>query len=238
LQAGGKVVDLYGSPSPNLVDWFGRGVLDLIAGSFLDTITSFRNAGTRTAPKLEAGELLRINGETLRMNLCMIQPRVVYWHDDGRPSLIVGEEDGTVAFIENLAPRGQPPRLAPPRYFEQVDLYLKSGALARPVVADWNGDGLPDLIVGNSAGYLQYFENVGDRRAPAFLNRGYLEAGGRVIRHMAGPNGSVQGPPEAKWGYTNPWVADWDLDGDLDILVNDIRGEVVCYQNIGSNRFG
>jgi hypothetical protein len=48
----------------------------------------------------------------------------------------------------------------------------------------------------------------------------------------------VQGPAEAKWGYTNPWVADWDLDGDLDILVNDIRGEVVCYQNIGSNRFG
>lgn len=234
LQAGGKVVDLYGSPSPNPVDWFGRGVLDLIAGSFLDTITLFRNAGTRTAPKLEAGELLRINGETLRMNLCMIQPRVVYWHDDGRPSLIVGEEDGTVAFIENLAPRGQPPRLAPPRYFEQVDPYLKSGALARPVVADWNGDGLPDLIVGNSAGYLQYFENVGDRRAPAFVNRGYLEAGGRVIRHMAGPNGSVQGPAEAKWGYTNPWVADWDLDGDLDILVNDIRGEVVWYQNIGS----
>jgi hypothetical protein len=238
LQAGGKVVDLYGSPSPNPVDWFGRGVLDLIAWSFLDAITLFWNAGTRTAPKLEAGELLRINGETLRMNLCMIQPRVVYWHDDGRPSLIVGEEDGTVAFIENLAPRGQPPRLAPPRYFEQVDPYLKSGALARPVVADWNGDGLPDLIVGNSAGYLQYFENVGDRRAPAFVNRGYLEVGGRVIRHMAGPNGSVQGPAEAKWGYTNPWVADWDLDGDLDILVNDIRGEVVWYQNIGSNRFG
>lgn len=234
LQAGGRVIDLYGSPAPNPVDWFGRGVLDLIGGSFLDTITLFRNLGTRREPRLAAGELLRVDGKILRMDLCMIQPRVVYWHVDGRASLIVGEEDGAVAFLENTAPRGEAPRLAPPRYFQQLDPYLKSGALVRPVVADWNGDGRPDLITGNSAGYLQYFENIGTREAPVFVNRGYLEAGGRVIRRQAGPNGSVQGPAEAKWGYTNPWVADWDLDGDLDILVNDIRGEVVWYRNVGT----
>jgi hypothetical protein len=39
---------------------------------------------------------------------------------------------------------------------------------------------------------------------------------------MAGPNGLVQGPDEAKWGYTNISVADWDLDGRLGILVNDV----------------
>ena len=94
------------------------------------------------------------------------------------------------------------------------------------------------LSWGTRRGISSTSKTLGDRRAPAFVNRGYLEAGGRVIRHMAGPNGSVQGPAEAKWGYTNPSVADWDLDGDLDILVNDIRGEVVCYPNIGSNRFG
>jgi hypothetical protein len=38
-------VDQYGSPSPNPVDWFGRGRWDLIAGSFLDSITLFRNSG-------------------------------------------------------------------------------------------------------------------------------------------------------------------------------------------------
>jgi hypothetical protein len=51
---------------------------------------------------------------------------------------------------------------------------------------------------------------------------------------MAGKNGSIQGPAEAKWGYSNPSVGDWDLDGLPDILVNDILGEVVWYRNIGS----
>ncbi len=234
LSAGGEVLDLFGSPAPNPVDWFGRGVLDLIGGSFLDTVTIFRNVGTRTDPRLAAGERVQAGGRPLQMDLCMIQPRVVRWHGDGRPSLIVGEEDGTVSLFENTAPAGSEPRLAEPRYFEQVDPYVKSGALSRPVAVDWNGDGRLDLIAGNSAGYLQYFENTGEAGAPVFVDRGYLKADGKVIRRMAGPNGSVQGPAEAKWGYSNPSVADWDLDGKLDILVNDIWGAVLWYRNIGT----
>ncbi|MBI4876263.1 MAG: VCBS repeat-containing protein [Acidobacteria bacterium] len=231
VEAGGKPIDQYGAPAPNPVDWNGDGKLDLRAGSFIDRITLFRNTG-----RLRAGEPVRAGGRPLRMELCMIQPRVVSWHNDGRPSLIVGEEDGRIALLENRAPRGEEPDLAPPRYFEQVDPYVKSGALARPVAADWNGDGKLDLLAGNSAGFLQYFENVGTAAAPAFEDRGYLKTGGQTIRHMAGPNLSVQGPAEEKWGYTNLSVADWDLDGKLDILVNDITGAVVWYRNIGTAR--
>ncbi len=164
----------------------------------------------------------------------MIQPRVVSWHKDGRPSLIIGEEDGTVALLENLEPRGREPRFATPKHFDQIDPFMKSGALSRPVAVDWNGDGKLDLIVGNSAGYIQYFENLGTKTTPAFVDRGNLKAAGKTIRHMAGPNGSIQGPAEAKWGYTNPSVADWDLDGKPDILVNDITGAIVWYRNIGT----
>ena len=232
LQAGGKPIDQYGSPSPNPVDWFGRGRLDLIAGEFLDQITLFRNTGGALA----GGVKLNAGGKPLRMDLCMIEPRVVSWHPDGRPSLLVAEEDGSVSLAENLAPRGQEPRLAAPRKLEQIDPYLKSGALSRPVAVDWNGDGRLDIISGNSAGYIQYFENVGSREQAAFEDRGYLKAAGKTIRNMAGPNGSIQGPAEAKWGYTNPWVADWDLDGKLDLIVNDIWGAVVWYRNIGTRQ--
>jgi len=230
VSAGGRPIDLRGSPCPNPVDWFGSGRLDLIGGDFVDTVTIFRNNGHG----LDAGRKLTVDGRLLKFDLCMIQPRVVSWHADGRPSLLVGEEGGGVSLVENLAPRGREPRLAPPRYLEQLDPYVKSLSLVRPVACDWNGDGLLDLIAGNSGGYLQYFENTGSRKTPAFTDRGYLTASGRVIRVTAGPNGSVQGPIEEKWGYSNPSVADWDLDGKLDILVNDIWGKVVWYRNSGA----
>ncbi len=230
LTAGGKPIDQYGSPAPNPVDWFGSGRLDLVLGNFVDRVFVARNNGNGLDPVVP----LQAAGKDIRLDLCMIQPRVVAWHSDGRPSLVVGEEDGTVAFFENTAPRPNPPQLAAARYFEQVDPYVKSGALSRPVAVDWNGDGRLDIISGNSAGYIQFFENTGTAQAPAFEDRGYLQAGGEVIRRMAGPNGSVQGPAEEKWGYTNPSVADWDLDGRLDLIVNDITGAVVWYRNVGS----
>jgi hypothetical protein len=146
----------------------------------------------------------------------------------------VAEEDGTITLFANTAHKGDEPKLAPGRPLMQVDPYVKSGALSRPVAVDWNGDGLLDIITGNSAGYIQFFQNTGTKTEPRFTDRGYLKAGGEVIRRMAGPNGSVQGPAEEKWGYSNPAVADWDLDGKLDLLVNDIWGDPVWYRNSGA----
>src|SRR5690606_9479004 len=57
---------------------------------------------------------------------------------------------------------------------------------------------------------------------------------GREIRVLAGYNGSIQGPAEAKWGYTTPSVADWNGDGLLDIIINSILGKLVWFENIGT----
>lgn len=55
-----------------------------------------------------------------------------------------------------------------------------------------------------------------------------------MLRIMAGPNGSIQGPCEAKWGYTTLSVADWDHDGRPDLVVNSIWGKVVWFRNVGT----
>ena len=97
-----------------------------------------------------------------------------------------------------------------------------------------DGDGDDDIVSGNTAGYIGFFENLGGGARPRWATGRLLKADGEVIRIQAGKNGSIQGPCEAKWGYTTLSVADWDHDGLSDILVNSIWGEVLWYRNVGS----
>jgi hypothetical protein len=232
IEAGGKPVDVFGMPSPNLADFDGDGDLDLLCGEFIDGFTYFPNVGTRKDPKYAAGRRL-----PLRMDLCMIVPVAVDWDGDGDTDLVVGEEDGRVALIEHTGKvKGGLPVFAPPRHFQQQAEDVKFGALVTPVSFDWDGDGDEDLICGNTAGYVGFIENLDGKPAPRWAAPRYLEADGRVIRIMAGPNGSIQGPCERKWGYTTLSVADWNHDGLPDLVVNSIWGKVVWFANVGTRK--
>lgn len=126
------------------------------------------------------------------------------------------------------------PQFLPPVFFRQKAKYLKFGALSTPFSFDWDSDGDEDLICGNTAGYIGFIENLGlNGQRPKWAKPVYLKADGKVIRIMAGYNGSIQGPCEAKWGYTALNVADWDHDGLADIVVNSILGKIVWFKNVG-----
>ena len=239
LQADGQTLDTFGCPTPNLEDFDRDGDLDLLCGEFLDGFTYFRNIGTRTEPRFAAGQRLHDrSGAEVRMDLEMIVPIAFDWDKDGDLDLVVGDEDGRVAFVENTGKFDdrRVPTFSPPRYFQQEADTLKCGALATPVGADWDGDGDTDIISGNTAGYIELFENLSGPRVtqPKWHSPRRLEVNGKPFRIMAGPNGSIQGPAEAKWGYTTLNVADWDLDGDLDLVVNSILGDVIWLENLGS----
>ncbi|HSI15641.1 MAG TPA: VCBS repeat-containing protein [Chthoniobacter sp.] len=239
IEAGGKPIETYGWPAPNFADYTGSGKLGLICGEFLDGFTYFENIGTRTAPKYAPGRPLKTpEGQPVKMDLEMIQPVAIDWNKDGHVDLIVGDEDGRVAFIENTGKldADHTPIFKAPRYFQQEADLVKFGALASPVGVDWNGDGAIDIISGNSAGYIGFIENLSKpgEEHPKWAAPKYLEVDGKPIRIMAGPNGSIQGPAEAKWGYTTLSVADWDGDGLPDLIVNSIWGQVVWYRNIGT----
>jgi hypothetical protein len=237
--ADGKPVDVFGCPSPNFGDWDGDGDLDLLCGEFLDGFTYFENIGTRAQPVYAAGRRLTCaDGTKLSMDLEMITPTAIDWDGDGDLDLICGDEDGRVAFIENTGKLDarHVPVFRAPRYFRQEADELKFGALATPFGCDWDGDGDWDLICGDSAGYIAFIENISGKGVeyPKWAEPRRLEADGKTIRIMAGPNGSIQGPAEAKWGYTTQSVADWDGDGLPDIVANSIFGDVVWYRNTGT----
>ncbi|MDP7011747.1 MAG: VCBS repeat-containing protein [Verrucomicrobiota bacterium] len=239
MQAGGKPVDVYGRPSPNFADFDGDGDLDLLCGEFVDSFTYFENIGTRKAPKYAAGRKLKHNGKMLTMDLEMILPSAVDWDGDGDQDLIVGDEDGRVALVEHSGKvKDGLPQFLPPVYFKQEANEVKFGALSTPVGFDWDGDGDEDIICGNTAGYIAFFENLSGPKVerPRWAAPHLLKADGKTLRIMAGPNGSIQGPCERKWGYTTQTVADWDHDGLPDLIVNSILGKVVWYRNIGTRK--
>lgn len=244
LRADGREIDMYGMPSPVFADFRGTGKQDLICGEFVDGLTFFENIGTKEKPEYGQGRRLRYQGEPITMPLEMIVVTTFDWNRDGRPDLVVAQEDGRVAWLENTgklvdvtdntgAVLGKIPEFKPPVFFRQEADIIKFGVLTTPVTVDWDGDGLDDILTGNAAGEFAFIKNLGGN-PPKWAEPIMLEADGKPLRIMAGYNGSIQGPAESKWGYTNIGVGDWDGDGLNDIIASSIFGKIVWYKNIGT----
>ncbi len=226
-------------------DWDGDGDLDLIAGGWMNEFYYYENVGTGTSPLFSEGVVLRTESGILRFDCCRYNAIGFDWNGDKKTDLIVGSESGDCVYLEftgKFDPSGSP-------VFSDIQFFmceaegLSVNALSRPTSVDWDGDGDEDLIVGDNSGYLWFIENVtgepgstsNDLSDPSWAAPVRLTyANGEGISIKAGPSESLQGAHEAEWGYTIPCAADWDGDGDYDIIVNSVTGRVIWFENIGS----
>lgn len=157
----------------------------------------------------------------------------VYWaanlitadlNRDGKPEIIVSGNPGRAILLTGG-------RIG--EFIEAGSLQIEAGpveldTLVTPARADWDGDGLPDLICGDASGYLTLWPGTKD---PLIYRASrYLKSGGRTIQIQAGSTGSLQGPNERRWGYTQPTVGDWDGDGQPEIITNDIRSDLLLWK--------
>lgn len=85
-------------------------------------------------------------------------------------------------------------------------------------VADWDGDGKLDLLVGHSSTIVLY-PNVGTPEKPRF---------GVPLKIDPGKDPFPMRP--------SPYVVDWDGDGVRDLLVGSEAAEVWFYRNVGTKR--
>lgn len=218
---------LYDQALVNVCDLDDDGLLDLTVAS-LDTIVQYRNVGAAEQPQLGEGELLRVAGST---DFPFERNRIEVVNDSEDHNALVAL--GSFArFIPNSSARGEPAygRIEP---IYQREANVCSGHFSVPDACDWDADGDNDLVVGSEDGFVWLIENTDPSGGLDYWGEPVpLVADGEPLR-LYSPLG-LQGPCEGKWGYTNPCVADWDLDGDLDLIAGWIREEYQYWENVGS----
>ena len=144
------------------------------------------------------------------------------FNNDGKKDLLSGDSAGNVWLFSNIGTNSKPTLAAgvklkaggitiAPGSHELSEVYTKIH------LADWDADGLFDLLVGGGRSIIVY-KNAGTKTAPKFLAPKALENAGGRFR-----------------SYPSPYVVDWDGDGIKDLLSGCGVNPIVFYRNEGSN---
>lgn len=227
-----------------VVDWNGDGRWDLITGGWRGDLWYWENIGTNKSPLYAAPVTLRdVNGQVLIVGEGLflthqgegegwhvetapvrgwnrISPCIVDWTEEGHPDLLIGHVDGSIYHLHNEGRNTQ----SPDRTFSVVGKLEADGVpigedpYVAPSVADWDGDGAKDLLVGTYHGRVRWYRNVGSNAAPVFTDGGYLMANGAEIRVNV---------------CAVPTAVDWFGTDTLDLIVGDHEGNVFVFRNIG-----
>lgn len=125
--------------------------------------------------------------------------------------VLFGKSDGTFRKAEVLkGTDGQPLIIAIADQKQQTE-----NICTRPFAADWDGDSHIDLVVGNFSGTFYWFKGEGT---------GKFEPKAQIIE----TDGS---PVRINGAHSDPFVIDWDGDGDLDLLSGSSNGGVFWAKN-------
>lgn len=198
------------------MDLDGDCKLDILSGSWPGEVYFFRRLadGSFAPPQ----QLTTAGGKPLNVGSASA-PFAVDWDGDGKPDLIVGTVSGAVFFVPNVGTR-QKPAFGDPKALHAggKPIQIESGDAA-PVVADWDGDGKPDLVVGAEDGSVVWFRNEGTAREPR------LAAARVLVPPSPSPWADDKARGAADWGIrVKPCVVDWDGDGLPDLLLGDRCG--------------
>lgn len=203
-------IDVGAESVPTLADLDADGDLDLLLGHKIDPndlpnarLFLFENEGSSRNP------VLRWKGELQVAGAYHNAPAIADLDADGDLDMILGTWRDELRYLRN---DGSATEL---RFVlaDSAIAEITRGSNTAPALGDLDGDGDLDLLVGESSGTLNHFENVGSAREPRFemITDEYLDidVGRRSF----------------------PKLVDVDGDGDLDLVVGTEGNGIVYFRN-------
>ncbi|MCO6479289.1 MAG: T9SS type A sorting domain-containing protein [Phaeodactylibacter sp.] len=230
-----EMVDLGSGAYPAFVDYNADGLLDLVVGNtgFWQSggrrdarLFLYENIGTANNPAFEL-----VNANFLNLNVFndnySFAPAFGDLDGDGDMDILVGEIFGQLFYAENTAGAGNPVSYGPWQYGY---MGINIGQLSVPFIADLNRDGLPDLIVGERTGNVNYFQNIGTAGNPMFNSD-------PTVAPNTPQLGNVRtSVPGAITGYSAPIVL--DQQGEFVFVTGTEVGQIEFYNDIEGNLYG
>ena len=146
-------------------------------------------------------------------------PELVDWDGDGDLDMLIGSFMGEVYLRMNVGDRTRPKFASESILVEAADGPIKVAGHAHPVVADWDHDGLWDLVVGSADGSVGWYRNIGSADAPKFgAYQVLIQAASenKFLEQQLMPGEMPRPGPRAQI-----CVVDYNGDSLLDLLVGD-----------------
>ena len=162
---------------PVLFDYNGDSLMDLLVANYYNykpvgdkesIVALYLNVGTSTEPAFEFvdNDIFNLSSENLGLRTV---PTFGDIDSDGDEDLLLGLENGSIAYYENIT-IGATPLWSNPifNFTDSQGSPINVNAFAHPQLFDLDGDSLIDLLVGNRFGSIHYYRNVGTASSPAF----------------------------------------------------------------------
>lgn len=176
-----EMIDAGEGADPVFFDFNNDGLTDLLISNYSMAIDScpstnlygvlaFQNIGSSTSPKFD---LVNSDYANLSTQLPSTGSKHLTFGDvdaDGDPDMYVGDYDGFIHYFKNVAATGNPAS------FTNIGLVADAssstlidvGSYSTPQLVDVDRDGDLDLIIGERAGNINYYKNVGTAASASF----------------------------------------------------------------------